>query len=150
MAEVSDSSDSASEEAALAVELVPDIAEPAEVAAEPGAGAKALAKAGAKALPKPGAKAHPKAAVCKAAGKAVAKAKATDAQQLLDVRIMDQWGDRPIGSIKIDVKRKQFNAHCLQLGQPGSTCDHRTITMPECRLNRKVTASNKPLGKVRL
>lgn len=151
LAEVSDasSSDSASEEAALVVELAPDIAAgPAEVAAESGAGDIALAGAGAKALPKPAAKANPKAAAGKAVAKA--KAKAKNGQQLFDIRIMDEWGDTPIGSIKIDEKRKQLNAHCRQLGQPGSSCDHRTVTMPECRVNRKVTASNKPLGKVRL
>ncbi len=78
--------------------------------------------------------------------RAKAKAKAAGlAQALMDVIITCHLQDgRSIGSIKVDEKRKQFNAHCCQLGQPGSTQDHRTETMPECRMNRK--ASSKPLG----
>lgn len=66
---------------------------------------------------------------------------------LYDVRIPSTLDDgESIGIIKINAKQKQFNAHCCQLGQPGSCQDHRTPTMPECRMNRKARAGSKPLG----
>ena len=64
----------------------------------------------------------------------------------MDVRILDEWGEASIGSIKIDFRHRQFNAHCCQLGQPGSVQNHTTPTMSECRTNRR--APSKPLGEL--
>jgi len=47
------------------------------------------------------------------------------------------------GWIKIDSNHGSFNAHCSCLGPP-SLRDHRTDTMPECRLHRAMTKA--PLG----
>ena len=60
-----------------------------------------------------------------------------------DFTITDEDGQR-IGVIKADLKRQQFNAHCCQLGQLGARRDHRTPTMPECRMNR--VGKKQPLG----
>jgi hypothetical protein len=49
-----------------------------------------------------------------------------------------------IGIIKIDRRRQQFNAHCIQLGLPDHEKDHRMPKTPECRINRK--ALKAPLG----
>jgi hypothetical protein len=68
------------------------------------------------------------------------------AQNLKTVRILDEWGDACIGTIRIDEQRKQFYAYCCHLGQPGNH-DHRTATMTECRLNRKPTAKSTYLGQ---
>jgi hypothetical protein len=67
-------------------------------------------------------------------------------QNLKEVKILDEWGDACVGTIRIDEKRKQFYAYCCQLGQLGKY-DHRTGTMTECRLNRKPTAKSKYLGQ---
>ena len=50
---------------------------------------------------------------------------------------------RTYGYIKIDRLRRQFNAHCAQLGPPHPK-DHRTPTMDECRMNRQ--GAKKPLA----
>ena len=55
-------------------------------------------------------------------------------QNLPEFAIRDEM-DNFIGVIKVDLIRKSFNAHCCQLGPP-AIHDHRTPTMPECRLNR--------------
>ena len=98
----------------------------ADVAAAPG-------------VPAVDAGAAPKAAA-KAAVKAAAKA-AGGAQGLESVSI--HHNGQYIGSIKIDRRRKQFNAHCCMLGN-GALKDHRTATMAECRMNRRF--ASKPLG----
>lgn len=99
---------------------------------------RAAAKAAA-AVPKAVAKAVlvPKAAGAKA--KAKAKAGADDHQSLLCFEI------EGYGHIKVDLRRKQCNAHCSCLGQDGpDSKDHRTETTPECRMNR--TGGKFPLG----
>ena len=63
-------------------------------------------------------------------------------QNLPEFVIRDEM-DNFIGVIKVDLVRKSFNAHCCQLGPP-AIHDHRTPTMPECRLNR--VGTKKPLG----
>ena len=63
-------------------------------------------------------------------------------QYLAEYVITDEMGTF-IGTIKVDKIRKQFNAHCCQLGPP-AIHDHRTRTTPECRLNR--VATKRPLG----
>ena len=47
---------------------------------------------------------------------------------------MDTFRIETFGIIKIDRKHKSCNAHC-SCRTPH--CDHRTETMPECRMNRK-------------
>ena len=48
------------------------------------------------------------------------------------------------GSIKVDRNLGNLNAHCSCLGIDADLPDHRTPTMPECRLHR--IASKAPLG----
>ena len=48
---------------------------------------------------------------------------------------LDTYAIGPWGHIKVDMKRKQFNAHCLCINPP-ETKDHTTPTMSECRMNR--------------
>ena len=62
--------------------------------------------------------------------------KVEGAGALLDFAIAD------IGYVKVDVRRRQFNAHCKHLGPPRKV--HRTPTCKECRKN--VVSSKKPLG----
>lgn len=63
---------------------------------------------------------------------------APDEQQRLE-----QYPIGDYGYIKVDVKRKQLNAHCAQ-GFQGAEPSHRTETTPECRMNR--VCKKKPLG----
>eukprot|EP00974_Lingulodinium_polyedra_P091645 8882829-Lingulodinium_polyedra.AAC.1 len=53
---------------------------------------------------------------------------------------MQQFRIEDYGIIKIDARRKSFNAHCWCISNP----DHRLPTMPVRRLNR--AASKRPLG----
>ena len=68
------------------------------------------------------------------------KAKSGDAQSLLEFSIGTH------GAIKVDLRRKQFNAHCNCLGQPEAPAgkDHRTETTNECRTNS--VAAKRPLA----
>ena len=54
---------------------------------------------------------------------------------LEEVHHLEKVDIKDVGFIKIDMKRRQFNAHCKWLGDPLGI-DHRTPTMPECRMNR--------------
>lgn len=64
------------------------------------------------------------------------------AGHLMEYTIKDE-AERVCGTIKVDLKRSQFNAHCCELGGAGRK-DHRTSTMKECRANR--TSAKRPLG----
>jgi hypothetical protein len=64
---------------------------------------------------------------------------ALDAQSLPSIQIGS------LGWVKIDLRNRQFNAHCNCLDVDGpNRRDHRTPTMPECRKNRKMKKA--PLG----
>jgi hypothetical protein len=71
----------------------------------------------------------------RAAGIAAAPA-AASYQGSLDEYLITNEDGQYIGRVKVDRRRKQFNAHCCQLGLPCPK-DHRTASTAECRLNRK-------------
>ena len=109
------------------------------------------AKAVPKAVPKGAAAAL---AVPKAVPKAVPEALPAVPKAVLAVPkakaapglVLEKFEIEGYGHIKVDRRRHQFNAHCYCLG-PGSSQapkDHRTASMPECRMNR--VAAKKPLA----